>query len=316
LQKEAMQMMRTPSRNTRLLVAVVLAGWLSTGALAPLAGAANPNGSRIVFEGDRFSPWGLAAMAADGSGVIDLQAPIGAADASWSPDGKRIAFELDTSGAGDLAIFVADADGSNLQQLTDSSGRDYWPDWFPDGKRIAFTSFRSGVPNIWVMNADGSEAHAVTDDPVAGGFQPNVSSSGREIVFMRGAEFEPPTIWVVNTDGSNLRQVTAPGPYADLDPQWSPDGRRIVFSSNRTGAYEIFVIDADGGNPVQLTASPGSDFNPTFSPDGRQIAWWKLRGGQGDIWIMNADGSDPVNITNSPGFEGFPDWHQGHLKAK
>jgi len=72
-------------------------------------------------------------------------------------------------------------------------------------------------------------------------------------------------------------------------------------------------MKADGSGITQLTTSAGADFNPTFSPDGQQIAWWKLRGGQGDVWVMNADGSRQANITNSPAFEGFPDWHQGHL---
>jgi Tol biopolymer transport system component len=293
----------------RAIVVIIAIGF------AGLSGqlAASPNGSRIGFEGDRFGGWGLVAMNPDGSGVTDLLAPFGAADVSWSPNGQLVAFEADPIGDGNLEIFVMNADGSNLRQLTNAPGQDYWPDWFPNGRQIAFTSWRSGVPNIYVMNVDGSEQAPLTTDSVFGNFQPAVSPNGRQVVFMRAPQFEPATIWTINSDGTGLAPLTEPGPYEDLDPQFSPNGKRIVFSSNRSGVYEIWTMNADGSDLNQLLTSPGADFNPTFSPDGQQIAWWKLRFGQGDIWVMNSDGTGAVNITNSPAFEGFPDWHQGHL---
>jgi Tol biopolymer transport system component len=302
-------------KRKRTLSAGLLAGWIAiiVGPDLPVR-AANANSGTIGFEGDTFSPWGLSAMEPDGSGVVDLQAPLGAADLSWSPNGQRVAFEADPNGDGNLEVFVMDADGTNLLQLTDSAGRDYWPDWFPDGQRIAFTSERNGAPNIYVMNADGSDQVALTDDPDVANMQPDVSPNGQHILFQRESFVEPPTIWVMNADGSDRHALTAQGLHADTDPQWSPNGRTIVFSSNREGTFEIYVMEADGADPVQLTASPGADITPTFSPDGQHIAWSKIRGIQGDIWLMNRDGSGQVNITNSPQFEGFPDWHQGNLR--
>jgi Tol biopolymer transport system component len=301
-------------KRCRVVVAPLVA--LSSVSLA--VAAANPSGSRIAFEGDRSAPWGLSVMQPDGTNISDLPALPGAADVSYSPNGKRVAFEADPNGDGNLEVFVMNVDGTNLMQLTDSPAPDYWPDWFPDGKRIAFTSLRDGPPHIYVMDADGSNQHAVTDTTnfEFGSLEPDVSPNGRQIVFMRSREFEPPSIWTIDVDGSNLTEITASGPHADLDPQFSPNGRQIVFSSNRGGTFEIYVMHADGSNVAQLTTSAGGDFNPTFSPDGRQIAWWKQRFGSGDIWIMNRDGSGQVNITNSPEFEGFPDWHPGHLVQK
>src|SRR5262245_61636885 len=71
------------------------------------------NGSRIAFEGDRYSPWGwgLSAMNPDGSEPRDLLAPFGAADVAWSPNGQLVAFEADAFGDGNLEIFVMNADG-------------------------------------------------------------------------------------------------------------------------------------------------------------------------------------------------------------
>lgn len=297
--------------NSATVTAMAI-GWALTAATA-----AAPAGSRIAFEGDRFGGWGLAAMAPDGSGLVNLNAPPGAADASWSPNGQQVAFEADPLGDGNLEIFIMNADGSNVRQLTDSPERDYWPDWFPSGRQLAFTSERTGVPNVYVMNVDGTDQRALTSDALFGNLEPDVSPDGRQVVFMRSAQFDPPTIWKLDVHDLVLTPLTLPGPHADLDPQWSPDGKRIVFASDRTGSFEIWTMDGDGGNPVQLTAAAGRDFNPTFSPNGRQIAWWKLRSGQGDIWVMNSDGSAQTNITSTPGVvEGFPDWHQGHLRGQ
>ncbi len=308
-----------PQRETksgkRLTDASRLVGLLAMALVAGSARGAAPEGGLIAFEGDRFGGWSLSAMTADGSRIVHLGGPVGAADASWSPNGKRVAFEADPHGDGDLEVFVMNADGTDIRQLTDSPGPDYWPGWFPDGRRIAFTSLRTGVPNLYVMDADGSNQRAVTDEVDFASVQPDVAPDGQRIVFQRESTTAPPTLWVIGADGSGAHPVLAPGPWADIDPQWSPDGRTLVFSSNRVGTFEIFSLGADGA-VTQLTASAGGDFNPTFAPDGQRIAWWKLRGGQGDVWTMNRDGSGQVNVTDSPAFEGFPDWHQGHLGAK
>src|SRR5574341_311731 len=213
-------MIRLSRSSIRVLSVVMLTGWA-----VAIVGGASPNGSRIAFEGDRNGGWGLSVMKPDGSAVSDLLAPFGAADASWAPNGQQVAFEADPNGDGNTEVFVMDADGSNLVQLTDSPAPDLWPDWFPDGRRIAFTSVRDGAPNIYVMNADGSDQYAVTDitDLEIGSLQPDVSPTARQIVFMRGGEFEQPAIWRIDVDGTNLVALTAPGPR-NLDPQWSPNG--------------------------------------------------------------------------------------------
>jgi Tol biopolymer transport system component len=61
--------------------------------------------------------------------------------------------------------------------------------------------------------------------------------------------------------------------HRDRMPSWSPDEKRIAFSSNRTGKYEVWVINADGGGLRQLTQIPGADVTaPVWSPDGTRLA--------------------------------------------
>jgi dipeptidyl aminopeptidase/acylaminoacyl peptidase len=60
----------------------------------------------------------------------------------------------------------------------------------------------------------------------------------------------------------------------NMEPAWSPDGRWIAFASRRDGGDpEIYLMLADGTNPMRLTASTTDDVNPTWSPDGKTLAF-------------------------------------------
>lgn len=67
---------------------------------------------------------------------------------------------------------------------------------------------------------------------------------------------------------------------------------KIAFVSDRDGNPEIYVMEADGSNQVNLTNHPSSDRNPTWSPDGRQIAFVSDRDGERAIYVMDNDGSN------------------------
>jgi Tol biopolymer transport system component len=86
---------------------------------------------------------------------------------------------------------------------------------------------------------------------------------------------------------------------------------KIAFVSNRVGQPddEIWVMNGDGSNEVQLTNNTFDDRDPSWSPDGKQIAFFSDRdgGADNDLWVMNADGSNPRQLTN--GFNaGSVDW--------
>ncbi len=83
----------------------------------------------------------------------------------------------------------------------------------------------------------------------------------------------------------------------------------MAFASDLDGDFEIWLINADGRNPRQLTDNAFMDSSPAWSPDGRQIAFVSNRDGNDEIYRMNADGSDVRRLTDTPdASESFPAW--------
>ena len=84
---------------------------------------------------------------------------------------------------------------------------------------------------------------------------------------------------------------------------------RIVFTSVRDGNFEIYVMDADGGNQENLTNHPAYDRLPDWSPDGTKIAFVSSRDGSpSQIYVMDADGKNVIRLTDGPGQKNDPDW--------
>ena len=79
---------------------------------------------------------------------------------------------------------------------------------------------------------------------------------------------------------------------------------RIAFDRN----FDIWTMDADGGDPVRLTDHPGEDFDPAWSSDGAMIAFRSHRDGNEEVYVMRADGSGLRNLTSSPTSDYSPSW--------
>ena len=86
---------------------------------------------------------------------------------------------------------------------------------------------------------------------------------------------------------------------------------KIVFQTTIEGNNkEIFSMDLDGSNLVNLTNHPSFDEGPACSPDGTKIAFTSNRAPGGALFVMNADGSNPTNLTNdeTEANYGAPSW--------
>jgi TolB protein len=79
------------------------------------------------------------------------------------------------------------------------------------------------------------------------------------------------------------------------------------------GVIDIFTINSDGGEPVQLTENQGSNEAPTWSPDGSLIAFSSTREGKSRLYVMTAYGTDQRRLLTLPGEQSNPKWSPNML---
>jgi len=148
---------------------------------------------------------------------------------------------------------------------------------------------------------------AVSFDVGCGPLPPPGAVSSGQLAFVKDGQ-----IYLVNSDRTGLVRLTNTGSgVSNADPAWSPDGRRLAFASDRRGgAWDIYVMDADGSNVVRRTSTGALNANPTWSPDGRMIAFQGFYSYRHDLYLVSADGAEtsPVRLTTSPGWEAQPAW--------
>jgi len=230
----------------------------------------------------------------------------------------RIAFSSNRDG--NPAIFVVNVLGREPRKLTNGDGGgDVSPEASPDGLRIAFASYRDGrfdpfdnapAAEIYVMNDDGNGLFRLTDNEFPDD-DPTWAPNGFRIAFVSARHsadygYVNSDIFVMNDDGSGQKNLTPEEGGLESEPDWSPDGRKIAFTSFRDFdalgniQSEIYIMNDDGRNWVNVTRNDAIDGNPDWSPDGRKIAFASNRLGNSEIFAMNPDGSGVVNLSRSP----------------
>ena len=184
---------------------------------------------------------------------------------------------------GHLEIYTSKLDGSDLQPLTSNGAYNAEATVSPDGRTIIFTSTMDGDIELYTMNVDGTGLRRVT----------------HRVGYDGGAFFSP--------DGSKIVwRAGYPATAADSADYLSLLGRRLV----RPARVEVWVANADGSEPRQVTRLGGANFAPFFHPDGRRIIFSsnhrKPRSGEFDLYLINVDGTGLEQVTTFTDFDSFP----------
>jgi Tol biopolymer transport system component len=130
---------------------------------------------------------------------------------------------------------------------------------------------------------------------VADAGNPKVLISARTVTFAPDDQLvysDDGDLWTINHDGANQRQLTS-NAFNDFSPRVSPDGRYIFFASNRAGSNQVWRMNADGSDQIQLTHSEGG-YPMMVTPDGNYVYF--LSGLHQTLWQVAVDGGKETQL--------------------
>lgn len=180
-------------------------------------------------------------------------------------------------------IFRAKADGTGVVRLTDTPGYDAEATVCKKDGSIVFTSVRDGDIELYRMDADGKNQKRLTNF----------------VGYDGGAFF--------NEDCTKLVwRASRPKPGKEEEEFKALLKQGLV----RPTKLELWVANADGSEPMQITYLDSASFGPYFFPGGKRVIfssnYGDAKGREFDLWAVNVDGTGLERITYAPGFDGFP----------
>ena len=227
-----------------------------------------------------------------------------------SPDSKRGVMIRMIDGREQL--FLRNMDGSGEKQITSADADHEDPVWSPDGSKIAYIVVRDGKKIVHLANPDGTGATAITP-ATQSAIHPSFTPDGRAILYCTDDDLRPPEkneSEIYSIDLATSRVTTLISGGVNTFPVMSPDGRKIAYRKIVGDMNsEVFVADADGRNPKNLTNHWSFEGWPAWSPDGRTIAYAGNRNNAGyQIFLMNPDGTNVRLLAATEGRGTAPKW--------
>ena len=272
----------------------------------------------VIKEEVRGASCKLVAMSVEtGAEIHELtswQPEIRDIDPCISPNGRTLAFVRYTGpGLGNLYLLRLDsklAPHGQPERVTSENDFVANPLWNKNGTELLYTAGYQGERGLWRVSAHTGARGTQVPALERVGLQVALSRDGKLAYARRYRDFD---IWRAELDETPAHpKPLIVSTFSDQEPHYSRDGRRIAFQSNRSGAMEIWVSNADGTGAAQLTFLHAQAGSLAWSPDGRQIAFDCRSGKTVDVYVVNRDDKKVRQLTTGPGFHITPAWsHDG-----
>ena len=225
----------------------------------------------------------------------------------WSPDGRSVVYASYRSDAIELRLLDLQS-GSNKSVLSDGAVN-LEPRWSPKGDRLAFVSTAyQGRWHVFIGAISNSKLESpvrLTEDRPGGlpryyygahdqYLSPTWSPDGTELILIsnRGHIWGSGGFWRMRAaPGAELRELRYEETTWKARPDWSPDGKRVVYSSYLgTQWHQLWLMTADGGDPLQLTYQGGDATAARWSRDGTRIAYISNELGNTELRVIDVPG--------------------------
>ncbi len=267
------------------------------------------DGSHIIFLKDNNPNNEIFVIDSSGSNLQKIGDGI---DFICSPIDDKMCYtvQIDSSWNGifEWEIYIMNLDGSNNTKLTDSKYQKYGLTWSPFDSLVSYTmidNISGSFGNIFKLNVinksnevlvEGYDSPLITD---WSGFDNSLLfSADHADIYRLDYNLKVITQLTQNTMGRNEKA------------KLSPLGNRILFVSNRNQNYDIYTMNTDGSNQMNISNSIDHDYFAQWSPDGTLIAYLSYSNtGSTKIRLMGQNGNGNKILNESEGIDTGFDWH-------
>ncbi len=234
-----------------------------------------------------------------------------------SPDGSQVAY-WSNAGTGVYNLWKRNLDGQNPVQLNfnetnslDTSDQNLLvndtPSWSVDGKKILYTL----DGDIWMIDSDGYNPKTLLTGHSA--LCPSLFPDGKSALYLSNADDTVYNLWSVDLLEKTVKKITQYTDWSVGSPSLSMDGHKILINLYRTNTTQIYTMDADGTNPVNLTNST-HNLCPRFAAGDKKVVYcgWITSVDDGlNLFMVNTNGTDVKTL--SADFGASPSWAPAHV---
>jgi Tol biopolymer transport system component/DNA-binding winged helix-turn-helix (wHTH) protein len=242
---------------------------------------------------------------------------VGDVGLAFAPDGRSLALlRFHTRSVGDVYLLPLGsgyAAAGPAVRLTYEHLAVGGPSWMSPGDRIVYSSGGAlGYRTLRMLAIDPAHPERrVAPIPLPAGEQATTLAAARNrLVYAR--EQRDTNIWRLQVPASGAARGLTPLIASTLDdhnPDYSADGTKITFTSTRSGTEEIWVANADGSEPTQMTSFGGPNTsNSRWARDGRTILFNSRRSGSSDLYVLDVATRSVQRLTDDPSDEFEPRW--------
>jgi eukaryotic-like serine/threonine-protein kinase len=240
----------------------------------------SPDSKRIRFslQDPQTLSFALWEVSADGSNLHPLlpgwNNPPAECCGVWTPDGRYFIFQSTRNGRTDLWAIrektnLLQHGKSHPIQLTSGPMSFLGPNVSRDGKLFALGM--QSKNELVRYDTRSKQLQLYLSGISAEGV--DFSKDGQWVAYVAIPEG---TLWRSKVDGSERVQLTFPSLQVAF-PEWSPSGKQIAFMGRLPGQlWQIYVLPAEGGSPLQVVSDDENEGEPDWSPDGRFLTYSEL----------------------------------------
>jgi Tol biopolymer transport system component/DNA-binding winged helix-turn-helix (wHTH) protein len=214
----------------------------------------------------------------------------------WSPDGQAIICAFGNTHGGSQEISIVEirvADGNKKELSHEKFSSIARMAWLSNKNELVITArsrFDDGN-QLWKVSYSDGKVTKLTEG-LASYNELSLTADGEKTVTSQVTLISDMWVGDKNTP-QNLNRIT----QAMTAFSWTPSGQ-LIYTSDASGHRDIWIMNADGTEQKQLTASSAGKGGPFVTLDNRYVVFTSNQTGMSQVWRMNIDGSNQIPLTH------------------